>query len=343
MEIPIQNIYYLLCYSWDKLEEKDIVSVDATMFNNVLDLFAQVLINGCTHLFKKGLDRSYIEVEEPIKGIKGKIEFSESLKQNLFSKVHVYCLFHELHYDVLHNQILKSTLHRLIRTPELDKKIKEGVTTIYRKFEGISSIKITSHDFDRVTLHRNNFFYHFLLQICQIIHDYILITEDEGKYKFKSFLRDEKKMQLVFQNFVKNFYKKEQKKYWVKGEHIYWNAQPLDDGTLDRLPRMETDISLYGAKRKIVIDTKYYKEALKKRYDTEKLHSGNLYQMFTYLKNLAAKGGVNANCEGVLLYPTVNYELNEAYQIDNHKLSIRTVDLDRHWVDIKTRLLSIIR
>ena len=28
MNIPIQNIYYLLCYAWDKLEEKEVVDVD---------------------------------------------------------------------------------------------------------------------------------------------------------------------------------------------------------------------------------------------------------------------------------------------------------------------------
>ena len=28
MKIPIQNIYYLLCYAWNKLDEKDIVDED---------------------------------------------------------------------------------------------------------------------------------------------------------------------------------------------------------------------------------------------------------------------------------------------------------------------------
>ena len=43
MEIPIQNIYYLLCYAWDKLEEKELIDVDPVGMTELVDLFARVL------------------------------------------------------------------------------------------------------------------------------------------------------------------------------------------------------------------------------------------------------------------------------------------------------------
>ena len=52
--IPIENIYYLLCYAWDKLEEKDIVSVNKLDSKNILDLLSRVLINGMNYLIKRG-------------------------------------------------------------------------------------------------------------------------------------------------------------------------------------------------------------------------------------------------------------------------------------------------
>ena len=64
MKVPIQNIYYLLCYAWDKLEERDLVDVSMSDYTQLADLFAKVLINGTTYLFKKGLDRDYIDIEE---------------------------------------------------------------------------------------------------------------------------------------------------------------------------------------------------------------------------------------------------------------------------------------
>ncbi|NIQ13085.1 MAG: restriction endonuclease, partial [Candidatus Dadabacteria bacterium] len=57
MSIPIQNIYYLLCYAWNKLEEKDLVNVQEEDTTKLIDLFAKVLINGTTYLLKRGLDR----------------------------------------------------------------------------------------------------------------------------------------------------------------------------------------------------------------------------------------------------------------------------------------------
>jgi len=342
MEIPIQNIYYLLCYSWNKLEEREIVNIDATAFNNVWDLYAKILINGCTHLLKMGLDRNYVKTSEAIKGIRGKIDFAASLKQNLLPNAKVYCTYDELDYNVLHNQILKSTIERLIKSQNLDKKLKEQLIPIFKKFDEISLIKIKSRYFERVVLHSNNQFYDFLLKICQIIHDHILITEDEGKYTFSSFLKDEKRMMSVFEHFVRNFYRKEQSRYLVKSEKIKWHATAAQESSIDRLPTMQTDITLTSPTRKIIIDTKYYLEALTKRYDKEKIRSPHLNQMYAYLHNSAYLGGVNRNCEGVLLYPTVNQELSDSFQIGAHKLTIQTVDLNQHWQNIHSTLMKIL-
>src|ERR1017187_4639091 len=56
VKIPIQNIYYLLCYAWDKLAEKDVVAVEDIPTTTLADLFARVLINGTNHLLKRGFD-----------------------------------------------------------------------------------------------------------------------------------------------------------------------------------------------------------------------------------------------------------------------------------------------
>lgn len=59
VNIPIQNIYYLLCYAWDKLEEKEIVDVEPLDSTSLADLFARVLINGTNQWV--GLGRSAIQ------------------------------------------------------------------------------------------------------------------------------------------------------------------------------------------------------------------------------------------------------------------------------------------
>ena len=80
MQIPIQNIYYLLCYAWNKLEESEIVNVNEIDSTELIDLFAKVLSNSCSRLLKQGLDRYYVEHEDVIMGIKGKFNFNLHFK-----------------------------------------------------------------------------------------------------------------------------------------------------------------------------------------------------------------------------------------------------------------------
>ena len=55
--IPIRNIYYLLCYAWNRLDEGAIVDVSGVDTTELADLFATVLIGGVHHLTRRGLDQ----------------------------------------------------------------------------------------------------------------------------------------------------------------------------------------------------------------------------------------------------------------------------------------------
>ncbi len=51
------------------------------------------------------------------------------------------------------------------------------------------------------------------------------------------------------------------------------------------LPVMRSDIMLRYKDKCLIIDAKFYKNTLHNYYDTKKIHSTNLYQIFTYVKN----------------------------------------------------------
>lgn len=94
--------------------------------------------------------------------------------------------------------------------------------------------------------------------------------------------------------------------------------------------------------KKIILDTKYYKNALSSNYGSEKLISSNLYQLFSYLNNNGIKSEKDNYAEGILLYPKVNKELNLKYNIHGHEIKVYTVDLNREWQEIHRRLGDII-
>jgi 5-methylcytosine-specific restriction enzyme subunit McrC len=101
-----------------------------------------------------------------------------------------------------------------------------------------------------------------------------------GRSRFRDFLRDEDRMNRLFQDFVYNFYKLEQKEFKVAAPRIYWQAAPETTEALEYLPVMQTDVCLTNHDRKIILDCKYYRETLQRGQYKRTVHSSHLYQIF---------------------------------------------------------------
>jgi 5-methylcytosine-specific restriction enzyme subunit McrC len=343
MQIPIENIYYLLCYAWNKLEEKERVNVSVDDKTELLDLFAKILINGTKILLKRGIDRSYIDFTDEIAGVKGKVQISQTLKSNLLFKQRTICTFDTFSSNILTNRILVSTIYSLSRTKGLDKDLKKELITLQRMFSGIELIQINNSLFSQIKLNRNNRFYGFLMNVCQIIYENTLPSEEQGSYKFTDFTRDENKMNQLFEAFIRNFYRIEQSKYnIVKKETIDWQFICDEKDSYQFVPKMETDITLENNSDKIIIDAKYYRETMIINYDKEKIKSNNLYQLFSYLLNQEDNTPKTINAKGILLYPTIEKEYDLQYKYKTHTIEIRTINLNANWKLISNRLKKII-
>jgi len=345
-KIPILNLYYLLLYAWNRLEEAGQVDVSPEDATSLLNLFSRVLISGSRYLLKRGLDRGYIDHSEDIRGLKGKIDFSATIKRQLQNNAMLRCSFDELSYNVLHNRILRTTIRNLVVRDDIDKRYRSDLADIHRRLDSINEIDLSGSVFKRVQLHRNNAFYGFLMDICELIYNYYVVTEDLGDRKFREFIRDEKTMSKLFEEFVRNFYKIELKSisgYSVKntGEQINWDVKDPNEPDTYYLPRMVTDISIRTPYGYLIIDTKYYKEAMKGRWE-DKIYSPNLYQIFAYVKNIQNKGPHYENCSGILLYPTVQADYEFSYIIQGHAIAVKTIDLAKPWQEIEKKLLSIV-
>src|SRR5579863_5147091 len=270
MEIPIENIYYLLCYAWNKLDEKDRVHVSIDDKTELLDLFAKVLINATKLLIKRGIDKNYTETTEEIPGIRGKLDLSQTIKRNILFKQKTICTFDNFSSNSLLNRILISTIQRLVNTKELDKGLRLELISLSRMFMDIEPLEISIALFNKIRLNRNNRFYGFIMKVCQIIYENTLPSEEPGKFKFSDFTRDEHKMNKLFESFLRNFYRIAQNKFpVVKGESITWQFEENDSIGKEFLPQMKTDISLENESEKIIIDAKYYRETLITNFEKE--------------------------------------------------------------------------
>lgn len=344
MAIPVQNLYHLLTYAWDQLEESEQVAVSAEPADTLLELLARVLVQGTTHVLKRGLARDYVPEQELTGRLRGKLMLSESIRQRTLPTARAWCAFDELSHDVLVNRLLKSALHHLLTAKVLAEKLRREVRALYVRLADVALIAVPDiRIYEQVQLHRHTAHYRLLLSICRLVHEEVLLTQEAGEHLFRDFTGNDKRMAALFERFVRNFYRLRQKRYKVKAEALEWAVSTNSDAAKAVLPGMKTDVSLTADDRKIIIDCKYYQEALKPHYDKEKLISGHLYQLYAYVQH-ARLQVPKRPVQGMLLYPVVKKEMRFYYQLakTEHQLSVVTVNLNQNWAGVEQELLDIL-
>jgi len=341
MNIPVRNVYYLLLYAWNHVGEGAETDVSAMGCTRLPDLFAHVLADITGRLLARGLDRGYQPREEAIRGVRGKLELAGTIKRNLAPQARTQCAFDDFDHDVLHNRILKATLRDLGRAG-IDSGIGARLRRFHQKLDVVGDVRITSRDFGRVQIHRNNRLYDLALRICRLVHDNLMIDERTGESRFRDFRADQRQMGALFEDFVHNFYLLEQRRYRVSRPHIAWYQAQGSTASLDRLPVMRTDIVLEEPGRAIICDTKFYKEPLSRRHGSPKLRSGHLYQILSYVDQRSGRGSHSDVHEGMLLYPVVAEPFSYDFRLNGHALRVRTLDLDQEWEGIHGDLLRLI-
>jgi 5-methylcytosine-specific restriction enzyme subunit McrC len=65
MAVPVQHIYYVLCYAWDEFAPKQIERVASGAFPDALHLFASILDAGVRSLHQRGFETGYVTFEQP--------------------------------------------------------------------------------------------------------------------------------------------------------------------------------------------------------------------------------------------------------------------------------------
>jgi 5-methylcytosine-specific restriction enzyme subunit McrC len=186
--------------------------------------------------------------------------------------------------------------------------------------------------------------YRFILNVCELIHTESLATTEAGDVFFRDFDRNEAIMGVLFEEFVRNFYDKEQNLYRVSSPRVQWDLDPALSTScgIDLLPAMRSDICLDSVEDKMIIDCKFYADAFQHHYDKRKFVSQNLYQIFCYLKNQSVKPGWQS-VRGMLLYPTTDEQIDEMVHIQGHEIRIATINLAQDWTCVSQDLLNLLQ
>lgn len=326
--IFIKNIYYMLSYAFQVLKQSNYEEVAAEEFDKTQDIFAAILAKGVAQQLKQGLYREYIIKHENIPAVRGKLDMSETIRNKIQHKQKIACEFDELSEDNLYNQILKTTMHYLIKNNEVDRDRKASLNKLLPFFDGVSLVDPPQIVWKHLLYQRSNKNYEMLLNICYFLLDGMLQTTESGDYRMAAF--SDEHMARLYEKFILEYYRQNHSYLdEVRSAQVKWNLYDEDDETMIRfLPKMRTDVFLRKGKKALIIDAKYYGETLQQQFDKHTLHSGNIYQIFTYVKNQDRDN--TGNVAGLLLYAKTSEAITPdcSFSIGGNKIGAKTLDLN---------------
>ena len=336
--IRIQNIYYMLAYAFQVLNEQGYKSIATEEFENTAELCAAILAKGIGTQVKRGLGREYIPRTEALSSLRGKIDISESIKTNTVLKRQMICSYDEFSVNSYMNRIIKSTV-RVLLAADISRARKKELKKLMLFFEDVEPINLYTVDWN-LHYNRNNQTYRMLISVCYLVFKGLLQTESDGSTKLMDFL-DEQRMHRLYEKFILEYFRREHPELAANASRIPWQ---LDGGAGDMLPVMQTDIMLSKNEKTLIIDAKYYAHTTQQRFDKSTLHSGNLYQIFTYVKNKEAElVGRPHEVAGMLLYAGTDEEVypEQRYRMSGNWIEVRTLDLDGEFSEIRRQLDGI--
>ena len=338
--IVIRNIYYMLAYAFQDLRRNNYEDIAGEDFDNILDLFAEILFKGISFQLKRGLHRDYISHRESLATVRGKIDIAGSIRLRMQRKQRLACEFDEFTEDNAHNRILRSTILLLLRSKDVNPMRRKALRSLLPFFAEVGDCDLTAVRWSGIAYDRNTATYKMLHHFCYFVVRKLLLTTEAGPYRVMTF--DEELMSRLFEKFVLSFYRRHYPQCCARAAKVEWN---IDSETVAPaiLPELHTDITLTVGGRTLIIDTKYYAQSMVHHYGKNEVHSHNLFQIHTYVVN--ADKGHAGTVDGMLLYARTGEDAVPNGQMslaDGNTIYFRTLDLNQNFEGIKQQLSSFI-
>lgn len=287
---------------------------------------------------KRGLVKEYIPKMEALSALRGRINITESIKTQTMLKNQMICSYDEFSVNGIMNRIIKSTAELLLRS-DISNVRKKELRRLMVYFEDVAPVDLYSVNWN-IKYNRNNQTYRMLISICYLVVKGMIQTNSDGSVKLMDFI-DEQRMCRLYEKFILEYYRKEYPEIKTNASQITWQ---LDDGSDVMLPVMQTDIMLSRGEKILIIDTTYYSHTTQSRFGAYKLHSGDLYQIFTYVKNKEIEMVDKPHeVSGMLLYAKTDEAIfpDNTYYMSGNKIRVKTLDLNCNFTEISAQLNTI--
>lgn len=235
----------------------------------LLEIFISMFLDEVSKLIKIGIKSDYVELEDNLKFLKGKLKISEQIRKNIVHKERFYVCYQEFSIDRAENRLIKSTLEFLYRRSKSSKN-QQLIREYLFIFDEISSSSDINADFSRLKLNRQTKHYEQALLWSKIFLQNKSFSPYRGSDVAFALLFD---MNVLFESYVGNFIKKKLPDTILQHQEKYLIEKPRKDFGL------KPDIFLRYKNQNYIADTKW--KIVKSRDD---ISQADLYQLYAYGK-----------------------------------------------------------
>ena len=329
----------MLSYAFKALKSEGFSNIGCEDFDNIHNLFSAILCQGINNQVKRGLNKTYISQSKIQNTLRGKINVNETILQTSKQTKKLSCTFDILSQNNLLNRILKTAIMILLKSDEVTPPIKTKLKKTLIFFVDVALITPSQIKWNSLNFHKSNSSYQLLIYICHLLFDGMLIDSQKQNFKLANFI-DEQRLCDLYEKFVLNYYIKHYPNLCPHSPKVDW---VLNTNQKSFLPDMYTDIVLTNSQKKttLIIDTKCYKNIVNTQFMKNSISSGNIYQIFAYVKNRAL---VDSNqVSGMLLYAKTTEPVcpDVKYTMSGNDIYAKTLDLNCDFDNIRAQLNHI--
>lgn len=260
----------------------------------LLEIFIFMFLEELAKLVQKGIKSDYVQKEENLKFLKGKLKISEQIKQNSVHKERFFVQYEEFSNDRVENRLIKTTLEYLYKKSKSNKN-QQRIREFLFVFDEIKVSHNIKTDFEKIKLNRQMKDYEQVLLWCKTF----LLENSFSPYKGDdiafALLFD---MNLLFESYVYDYLRKNGKFENIKNQdkkhHLAYENQ---NGKFALKPDIVID------EGKIIIDTKWKILSLEK--SNQGISQSDMYQLYAY-------GTKYENCEKLYLIYSKDGDIKES-------------------------------
>jgi 5-methylcytosine-specific restriction enzyme subunit McrC len=305
-KVPVRNLFYMLAVAFNLPSPFRDELAKYAQLDEILEFVVSFFADLVERRLDQGLYRSYVEQEDNLTTVRGRILFAEDVRRNYVLRHRTCSRYTEFSWDIPENQIIRQVTY-LLGGWELRGNLRRRLHRLDGALTEITPVNLPASMISRFQYNRLNEDYRQLHQFCRLFLEGASLSEESGPFDFQTFLID---MNKLFERFVAQILLE----------------RALDDMVIDdqvpvylgykRKVLMRPDIVVSEGETVVVVaDCKY------KRLEPDEFKNHDIYQMLAYCTATRVQ-------RGLLIYPLHAAVIQDEVKIRNTQTAVRQVVID---------------